>query len=287
MKRIGLLVLASAVVLSLAIADGNGSGTGRTAKSAGLSASRSTAPENGLIGVKLYGTSMDLIRKFGSPDDIQAIGTGGGSIGAAGGRGTGGAPTAGGPTAPGQAGQAGGGASAATNWRGDFGFGTESLFLQGNRGRGGDDDAGLAPQGQGPSAAGQSGGPSAAGQGGAGGGGAAGGAGGTDSRILFTRWVYKRGNSRFGFIIDKFDHIIQIEAIGSADSRVVTNRGVKYGAQIKDVMTRYGAPDAYELSGNQIVIRYLIKQKVAFRFNRLETDKPHVVTGIVVAAGKA
>jgi hypothetical protein len=99
--------------------------------------------------------------------------------------------------------------------------------------------------------------------------------------------VYKRGNSRFGFIVDKFNHIIQIEAIGSADSRVSTNRGIKYGAQIKDVMSRYGTPDAYELSGNQIVIRYLIKHKVAFRFNRLETDKPHVVTGIVVAAGKA
>ncbi len=283
MKRIGLLVLASVVVLSLATADGNGKSTGRTAKKTGLNAVRSNSAENGLAGVKLYGTSMDLIRKFGSPDDIQAIGTGGGSIGTGGRQGQGGAPNAGAPSAGGQ-GSGPSGATAAAAWRGDFGFGTENLFLQGNRGRGGDDEGGLAPQGGGPpSAAGQSGAPG----GGAPGGGGAAGAGGTDTRILFTRWIYKRGNSRFGFIIDKFDHIIQIEAIGSADSRVVTNRGVKYGAQIKDVMARYGAPDAYELSGNQIVMRYLINQKVAFRFNRLETDKPHVVTGIVVAAGKA
>ena len=46
-------------------------------------------------------------------------------------------------------------------------------------------------------------------------------------------------------------------------------------------------PDAYEISGDSIVVRYLVRDHVAFRLSRLKAKEPHKVTGIVVAAGKA
>lgn len=277
------MTLAFSMALTLALADGTGSNAGWKGGSSTAGSVRSNAAENKLVGIALYATGLDLVRKFGSPDEIQALGGGGNNqIGPAGGNN----PATGGPGAPGtpQAGAGGGsgGASSAGTdimRRGDWG--ATEFFLQGG-GRGRESEAGLgggAPQG-GPGASGP-------GAGGPGGGAGAPAAGGNAGRILFTRWIYKRGNSRFGFVLDKQNHVIQIEAIGTADSRVYTNRGIRYGSQVKDIINRYGAPDAYEIQGDQIVMRYLINSHVAFRLNRLKTDKPHVVTGIVVAAGKA
>jgi hypothetical protein len=278
-------MLASTVVLSLAVADGNGKNTGWKGKSGTAGAMRSNAAETGLIGIHLYDDGLRIIQKFGSPDEIQALGGGtSNSIGPSGGagRGPGAVGSDGGRGGANGGGRGGGTQSVGTDINKGIDWGSTEFFLQG---RGGPPQAGGlnegGPQPQGVSGAG------GGGQAGGGGIGGGGGATGTDARILFTRWVYKRGNSRFGFILDKFNHIIQIEAIGSADSRVYTNRGIRYGSQVKDIITRYGAPDAYEINGDQIVMRYLIKNKVAFRLNRLKTDKPHVVTGIVVAAGKA
>jgi len=110
---------------------------------------------------------------------------------------------------------------------------------------------------------------------------------GFSGRTVFTRWVYHRPESRYAFILDKFNRVVQIEAIGLKDSKVRTARGIGFGAQFKQIITAYGAPDAYEISGNSLVIRYLVRHKVAFRLNRLGENQPHVVTGIVVAAGKA
>lgn len=282
MKRIGFMVLACTVTLSGAIADGTGSNAGWKGSSSTAGANRSNAAETRLVGVALYSTGVDLVKKFGSPDEIQALGGGGtNQVGPSGASNTGGG--AAGPSVPlsgGSGGGAGGAGTAGTDVmrRGDWG--ATELFLQ-QRGGGSESEAGL-------NAGGPQGGPQAGGPSGGGGGVGGGGAAGQNSgRILFTRWVYKRGNSRFAFVLDKFNKVIQIEAIGSSDSRVYTNRGIKYGSQVKDIILRYGAPDAYEIAGDQIVMRYLINSKVAFRLNRLKTDKPHVVTGIVVAAGKA
>jgi len=107
------------------------------------------------------------------------------------------------------------------------------------------------------------------------------------TRVVNTRWVYKRNGTRLGFIIDKFNRIVQIEAIGLSNPAVRTKRGVTFGATFADIIKKYGAPDAYEIGGNTLVMRYLVKHKVAFRLNRLGVDKPHQVTGIVVAAGKS
>lgn len=229
--------------------------------------------ENGLVGVKLYDTGAKVISLYGSPLEIQAVTIGSSAIGPGGG-------AAGGPGGRTQAaGSGAGGSTAATLGNrplpggGEWGFSDEFLRQRG-RGPGGED-------GGGPSAAGAAGGP-----GGPGGSPGGGGAAATD-KIVFTRWVYERGASKYGFVLDKFNRVVQIEAIGMQDGRVRTSKGVTFGARFADLIKKYGAPDGYEISGNSIVVRFLQAKKVAFRLNRLAKDKPHQVTGIVVAGGKA
>ena len=123
------------------------------------------------------------------------------------------------------------------------------------------------------------------GTGGGGGGGIGGGAVGAD-RVLFTRWVYRVGSSRYAFVLDKYNRIVQIEAMGLSDRKVSTSQGIKFGSTFADIITAYNVPDAYEISGDTIVMRYLVRDHVAFRLSRLKPGGPHKVTGIVVAAGK-
>jgi hypothetical protein len=286
MKRTGMLILAGLATIAMVMADGTGSNAGLRRTAGGTTASKSGA-ETGLVGIKLYDTAIDLVRRFGNPDDVQTVGGGGGgAVGPAGGGGQGAA--AGGARAGGGRGGGAAGGSSVAEWMlppsNKDAFSTIGLFQGGQ-------EPTFAGAGAGGAAGGQGGGaPTAAGAPGAGGGGGQGAGGaqqGQDARILYTRWVYKRGNSRFAFILNRYGQIIQIEAIGSNDSRVVTNRGTRYGAKFADIIRAYGVPDAYEINGNSLVVRYLVKNKVAFRLNRLKDDAPHVVTGIVVAAGKA
>ena len=100
------------------------------------------------------------------------------------------------------------------------------------------------------------------------------------------RWVYKKNPSEFSFIIDKNDRVVQIEGVGMSDSRVHTLKGVTFGSTFGEIIKKYGRPDAYEISGDNIVLRYLTRNKCAFRLNRLQPSKPHQVTAIVVAGGK-
>lgn len=92
--------------------------------------------------------------------------------------------------------------------------------------------------------------------------------------------------SRYAFILDKFNRVIQIEAIGIKDPRVSTRRGIRFGSSFSSLIRSYNAPDGYEIAGNNLVVRYLVFDRVAFRLQKLDPRKPHVVTGIVVAAGK-
>jgi hypothetical protein len=284
MKRTGMLILAGLATIAMVMADGTGSNAGLRRTAGGTTANRSGA-ETGLVGIKLYDTAIDLVRRFGNPDDVQTVGGGGGgAVGPAGGGGGGQGAAAGGRAGGARGG--GAGDSAVAQWNippsSKDSFSTIGLF----QGQDTPVIAGAGPGGAPPG--GQGGGPTASGAGPGGGGQGGGGAQqGQDARILYTRWVYKRGNSRFAFILNRYGQIIQIEAIGSNDSRVVTNRGIRYGAKFADIIRAYGVPDAYEINGNSLVVRYLVRNKVAFRLNRLKDDAPHVVTGIVVAAGKA
>lgn len=267
------------MIVSIASADGGGSRKAgwKSGKSKKVTL-KTSGTDTGLIGIKLYDDGLRVIQLYGSPDEIRDVANGGGSIGPVGQRGAG--PTAGGPpTGGGRSGGGGGGGSAASAmWERGWDFGNQ--VIEDRQGR--------------PQAAGASGGGggSRGGGGGAvpGGGGGPSGGGGTtaptDTGILYTRWIYKRGPSRYGFVIDKHNHVVQIEAIGSGDPKVNTARGVRFGSSFADIIRRYGTPDSYEISGDSVVVKYLVTNKVAFRLNRLQPNKPHQVTAIAVAGGK-
>jgi hypothetical protein len=165
-----------------------------------------------------------------------------------------------------------------------FGFG-DALLGQGPGG---------GTVGLGPGAAAYTNPPGGSAPQGAAGPGGKGGGSGDDNKVVFTRWVYNRAGCKYGFVFDKFNRVIQIEAIGTSNPRVHTSHGIGFGSSFAQVIKRYSkrpdgsenAPDGYEISGDTIVVRYLVTNKVAFRLSRLGKDKPQVVTGIAVAAGK-
>lgn len=102
----------------------------------------------------------------------------------------------------------------------------------------------------------------------------------------YTRWIYNRNGSKYGFILDKSGKVVQIEAVGISNAKVRTVRGIGFGADFKKIIKTYGMPEKYEISGDTLLLRYLTRSKVAFRLSRLGEKRPVVVTGIVVAAGK-
>lgn len=256
-----------------------------------------------LVGVNLYDSGKTVIAKFGNPDQVLPLSISYG--GAAGGGGAGGGGGAPGPSSGGggmQPSGGGGGSSGVapqpggrSGGRGGGGGPTPTGGYTGpNNGMIGDPfgtqsgrqsmvSQGL--EGEGGSPSGRGGGSELSLNPNAGGGGGSG-ATGTSERVTFTRWVYKRSGSRYAFIMDKFNRVVQIEAVGMGDKNVRTKRGVAFGSTFADVIRKYDAPDGYEIGGSTIVMRYLVNDKVAFRLTRLDPNKPHVVTGIVVAAGK-
>lgn len=234
------------------------------------------------MGIKLYDTGLRLVSIYGSPDDIQAVSFGGGAVGPAGGAGGAGGRGAGPGGVPGAPG--GGGKNGPMGMEAfDFSFGT-TLLRQGSTGSG---DLMMDPNfGKPPGGGGQGVGAGPTGAGGGAGPGLGGGGTGTAEKVVYTRWVYKRAGSQYGFILDKFNRVVQIEAIGLSNPKVRTSTGLGFGSSFASLIKTYGAPDGYELMGDNLVVRYLIRNKVAFRLSRLGPDKPHVVTGVVVAAGK-
>ncbi|MCB0824697.1 MAG: hypothetical protein KDC26_00765 [Armatimonadetes bacterium] len=245
---------------------------------------RRGSAETALVGIALFDPGTKVISKFGSPDEIQALNVGGANAGGGGGAGApGGAPGGGRP------GGGGGGLPSVNpdagmgqvppNWIGDpFNDNTNAWRVQEGGERAGGGGGGAARPASGP--------------GGGGGGGNAGGGGGgsvtqgNNQKVIYTRWVYKRNNSKYAFVFDKFNRVIQIEAIGMKNSSVRTRRGITFGSSFGSVIKAYNAPDGYEISGDNIVVRFLVNDRVAFRLSRLDAKKPHVVTGVVVAAGK-
>lgn len=260
---------------------------------------RKGSAETSLIGISLYDTGLKVINKYGSPDSIEpiSIATEGAEQGGGGGRGGpggggGGGSTGGGGMSP-QAGnqpQYNPGGSLPLMIAIDEddvmpGFGGDPFMLRqnsasatpavapdaGGGGRGGDTGRG-----------GRGGGGASAPTGGRGGGGG----GGATERVTVTRWVYNRGAHRYGFILDKFNRVIQIEAVGMPTKSVGTKRGVMLGCPFSQLIKLYGAPDGYEISGDNLVVRYLVLDRVAFKLQRLKAGEKQKVTGIVVAAGK-
>lgn len=253
--------------------------------------------EISLVGISLYSSGQSVINKYGSPDSIEAV-TVGSSAGGSGGGPTGGPAAGGGKGGGGGVNPGGNGASAPGINEGDFINGPLPGFIGDPFG----DSTSLRQQGGAPPTpgafpgAGADGGRNAGGPplpGVPGGGGGKGGAGGgpgnstSSTGVQYIRMVYNRPNARYAFILDKYNKVVQIEAIGMNDPKVRTSRGIGFGNTFKELMNRYFEPDSYEISGDAFTVRFLQRGKVAFKFARLDPKKPHVVTGIVVAAGKA
>jgi hypothetical protein len=248
-------------------------------------AQKKSGAETSLVGIKLYDTGVRVVSLYGTPDQVQAVGGSGNAIGPGGG----GPAGRGGPGGPGLPGRGGGGGQD-SGLGGAAGGAAESdpgslgdSFLQ----RGAPSGAGApspGPGGGGPPSAG--GGPPGGFPGGGPGGGGGVGNAGSGGRILYTRWVYNRNGSKYGFVLDKSNRVVQIEAIGLTNSRVKTARGITFGSTFAQLIKKYNQPDGYEINGDSVVVRFLVRNKVAFRLSRLGPNKPQVVTGIVVAAGK-
>jgi hypothetical protein len=104
--------------------------------------------------------------------------------------------------------------------------------------------------------------------------------------VTYTRWIYNRNNNKFAFVVNRLGQVIQIEAIGLFNPNVKTKRNIGFGSQFGAVIDAYHNPDGYDIGGDNILVKYLVNDKVAFRLTRLGDKKPHEVTGIVVSAGK-
>jgi hypothetical protein len=239
--------------------------------------------ERGLLGINLFDPGVRVVSVYGTPDEIQAVNIGSGQMGGPGG-GEGGPSGPGGPSFGGPGGPSRGGRPGpTTNANTPFEFGNDVFFQDRIQGDGGTASSSGIPEGAGgPSRGGAPGGMP-----GPGGGGAPGrGFGGAADVATFTRWVYNRGGSRYGFIIDKFGRVVQIEAIGLQNAKVKTRKGIGFGNTFAQVIKAYRVPDGYEIAGDNVLVKFLTRSKVAFRLTRLGPKKPQVVTGVVVAAGK-
>lgn len=222
------------------------------------------AAESGLMGIKLYDTGVDVVKKFGSPTDIEAITFEGQQTGGGGG---GGGGTGGGGGFSGGGGA--GGQTAEARLPGQFTVPPLGMNQMG----------GIVPPGMGPD-----GRPS-----GSGGGGGAGG-GGTTGNITtqYVRWIYRRGaGSSINFVLNKFNKVVQIEIIGISNSAARTTKGITLGTSMASVIQKYGDPDGYDIGTDYFMVRFLRSHNVAFRFARENANTPYRCTGIVVSAGQA
>lgn len=238
--------------------------------------------ENSLIGISLFDSGLKLLSRWGSPEQIIPLavsgisgGGGGGAAPAPGGRGGPGLP----PSGAGRGGGRGGDdVDAIQPIPGVIGdpFGEDNFqrrALQGGEAArpNAGNPAGLPPSGVAPTGGGGAAAPAAAGPSGS---------------STYTRWIYNKDNSKYAFVLDQNNRIVQIEALGIKNSRIRTRKGVTFGSTFAQVMNAYNAPEQYEFGGGNLVMKYLVKYRVVFRLAKLDAKKPHQVTGIVVAAGK-
>lgn len=287
----GFTFLAAVALTSVFAASYAGAGTMQKKKSSG----GYSGPETGLLGVKLYDSGLRVITLYGNPDSITTVGGGTGVSSGGPGGGFGGGGGGGAAGSPGQLPPPGG-----PGGRGGGNRPSNDSIIPGGLipGTWGEpipnmQQGPLVPQSAGGSAGpGQptNTGPSRpGGAGGASGGASTPGASAATESAVFTRWSYTRNGCKLAFVIDKFNRVIQIEAIGLQNQRIKTRRGVGFGSSFSTIMKAYAPsadPDGYDIAGNNFTVRFLTRHRVAFRLSQLSTKKSHVVTGIVVAAGK-
>ena len=79
-------------------------------------------------------------------------------------------------------------------------------------------------------------------------------------------WVYKFPKNRsIEFIINPDGRIMQIQAFGADWSNVHTSKGIALGVSTyKDVLAKYGFPEAHDRAGIELITRYMKKDRVLF-----------------------
>jgi hypothetical protein len=290
------------MVLPASVAEAQSKSSKKTTSAKKSSSKKVTGPENSLVGIRIYDDALRVLSMYGNPDTITSVSVGSTSStgdGGGGGRGGFGGPPSTGPGG-GSGAPRGGGSGAPMKPSSD----SVTDFIPGSFLDGPVGNFQGVPKGGGGPRGGPSGPPPGVGGPPRGGGGAGsmdsgmppgapggGGAPGASSNETaeFTRWTYTRNGTKLGFVVDKFNRVVQIEAIGLQNAQVRTKRGVGFGSSFTNVMNAYAPsqePDGYDLNGDNFTIRFLTRTRVAFRLTRLSTKKSHVVTGIVVAAGK-
>lgn len=213
-------------------------------------------PEGGLLGIKLYDPAVEVVKRYGSPTEVEAV-----VLGRE--RGAGGGAPSGAPGQPGFAPPPGGGSGVAGA---AFTVPPLSINLQTDRER--------------PVVAGAGGGPTP--PGGGGGGGTMG-----TAQADYVRWIYRRGPaSSFNFVFNKHNKVVQIEAIGISNPQARTSQGITLGSSLAEVIRKYREPDGYDVGPDYFVVRFLQRYKVAFRFTREHAKASYRVSSIIVSAGR-
>jgi len=264
---------------------------------------RGVTPEKQLLGVKLGRPFMEVIRRFGNPDEIQTVALAAPTDTLPGLGGQGGVS---GDMAPGMGG--GNGPGGAMGAFGAPGMAGGSPFGGGGNGPGAFGPPGLAggsPFGGGGNGPGFGGGggipvlPPAGGGNGPGGGGFPGAFGGAgdmggmgmgstqqlpeySSAIL---WIYRRTDSRLEFLINEDGRVAQISVASPANAPyrgAFTSKGVQLGSSFATVMERYGQPERWRaLPGLRFYEAYYTKNyHTAFTF---DTKKSMKVVRVTIA----
>jgi hypothetical protein len=252
-------------------------------------------PELSLLGIRLLGTFSDVLRKFGQPNEIQPgepVVTGQGQGTAAPGMMGGGRP-GGYPGMSGGPGMMGGGRPGMTGSPGSMGgrpglpgmsggppgmSGYPGMMGGGGRpGMSGSPGSMGGYPGMGGGRPGMSGSPGS--MGGYPGMGGANGANGANNNADSTdagetTWWYHfpQKGLHYSFLFNKEGRVIQIQAYGSKpDPKLVvprTAQGITLGSDLGQIIKRYGWSNDGEHDGDYVVLRYGVRNRVAFQTRR-------------------
>lgn len=97
-------------------------------------------------------------------------------------------------------------------------------------------------------------------------------------------WKYKfPKNKTLEFIINPDGRIMQIAAFGTDWPTLKTSKGIALGVSTyKDLLGKYGFPEGQDVSGNNLVMRYVNKHRVIFTLLGMPGKMPYTVVGVTI-----
>lgn len=99
-------------------------------------------------------------------------------------------------------------------------------------------------------------------------------------------WVYERGQNTYMFLFNKDGRVIQIQSFGYRPAGMRgdrTSRGVILGDTAEKIYRLYGWPDSVVKEGDNLILDYSTKAKVAFQLLDRRDGKGSRVVGITIA----